>query len=84
MNEPDPEMLEAQLATHRRTLAHLLEQAASSSACQFPASIASAIDATRAEVGRLKAALRERGVLVADEANDAAPRAAGGDVMMGE
>lgn len=84
MNEPDPETLEAQLAVQRRTLTHLLEQAASASAGQHPADIASAIDAARAEVERLKAMLRERGVVVADEANDAAPRAAGGDVVMGD
>lgn len=84
MNEPDPETIEAQLAAHRRTLAGLLKQATFFSASQLVADIAHAIDATRAEIERLKAMLRKRGISVVDEANDAALRAAGGDVVIGD
>jgi hypothetical protein len=67
MSEPNPETIEAQLAAHRRTLADLLEQAASVSAGQRVAAIAHDIDAAHAEVERLKATLASA-ALVADEA----------------
>ncbi len=58
------------LATHRRTLAHLMKQAAHFSAGHLPAHIASGIDEARAEIVQIKAVLRENGVTVADHVND--------------
>lgn len=58
------------LTTHRRTLAHLLQQAAQFSAGYVPAHIANGIAEARAEIRRIKAALREGGVQVEDDLND--------------
>src|SRR5205823_1136750 len=66
----------ALLATHRRTLAHLLEQAAAYGGVRLaPSQTTAGIAAARAEIQRIKAALREGGVEVADAPNDEAPPA---------
>src|SRR5690242_18068111 len=63
----------ALLAAHRRTLAALLVQHAHFSAGHIPAHLTTGIAETRAEIQRIKAALREGGVQVEDEPNDDAP-----------
>jgi NB-ARC domain len=73
----DQETINAQLtllAAHRSTLAHLVQQAAQFGGEVFaPPQTANGIAGARAEVQRIKAVLRERGVLVEDEPNDEAP-----------
>jgi hypothetical protein len=62
------------LATHRRTLTHLLTQAAQYGGEVFaPPQTANGITQARAEIARIKAALRTGGVVVEDEPNDTAP-----------
>src|SRR5436309_359269 len=62
------------LATHRRTLAHLLEQAAAYGGVRLaPPQTANEIAEARATIARIKRALREAGVEVEDEPNDEAP-----------
>jgi NB-ARC domain len=92
----DQESINTQLAllrTHRRTLAHLLEQAAQFGGEVFaPPQTANGIVAARAEIRRIKAALRAGGVSVEDEPNDEAPpqvepvqsQRMGGDVVSGD
>src|SRR5689334_7867763 len=61
------------LATHRRTLEHLVQQAAQYGGEVFaPSQTANGIAEARAEVRRIKAALREGGVHIEDQPNDAA------------
>jgi hypothetical protein len=69
----DPDTITQQfalLATHRRTLTHLVAQAAQFSAGFVPAHIANGIALARAEIQRIKAVLREGGVEVEDGPND--------------
>jgi eukaryotic-like serine/threonine-protein kinase len=90
----DPEARSQQLtllATHRRTLAHLVAQAAQYGGEVFaPPSTANGIAEARANIGRIKAILRKNGVQVEDAPNDKAPpqvepiQRAGGDVGMGD
>ena len=62
------------LATHRRTLAHLLQQAAQYGGAVFaPPHTANGIAEARAEIQRLKLVLRDAGVVVPDEPNDQQP-----------
>jgi hypothetical protein len=59
------------LGTYRRTLAHLLRQAAQFGGEVFaPPQTANGIAEARAEIRRIKEALRESGVAVEDEPND--------------
>src|SRR5215210_442692 len=73
----DPDTIAQQLtllATHRRTLAHLLQQAAQYGGEVFaPPQTANGIAEARAEIQRIKAILRESGFQVEDEPNDEAP-----------
>jgi hypothetical protein len=63
----------ALLATHRRTLAHLLQQAARYGGEVFaPPQTANGIEEARAAIARIKAALREAGAVVEDEPGDVA------------
>src|SRR3982751_451351 len=63
------------LATHRRTLAHLLEQAAQYGGEVFaPPQTANGIAEARQQTRRIKAVLRKNGVQVEDDPNDKAPR----------
>ncbi|KPV46997.1 hypothetical protein SE17_42835, partial [Kouleothrix aurantiaca] len=60
----------ALLAAHRRTLAHLLEQAiAYRGVVLAPPQTAAGIGEARAEIARIKVGLRDGGVLVEDEPN---------------
>jgi tetratricopeptide (TPR) repeat protein len=64
----------ALLATHRRTLAHLLQQAAQFGGEVFaPPYTANGIAAARAEIQRIKAILRQAGMMISDEPNDERP-----------
>ena len=62
----------AQLATHRRTLAHLLGERAKFSAGFVPAHLANGIADARAAIAQLKAQLRAAAIAVDDEPNDEA------------
>src|SRR6476660_7859679 len=63
------------LATHRRTLAHLLQQAAQFGGEVFaPPSTANGIAEARQEIRRIKKHLRANYVQVEDGPNDKAPR----------
>jgi len=65
---------EALLTAHRRTLAHLIEQAAQFGGEPFaPSQTANGIAEARAEIQRIKAVLREDGVTVEKEPGDEAP-----------
>jgi len=87
----DDEAITQQLAlltAHRRTLAHLLQQAAQFGGEVFaPPQTANGIAQARAEIQRMKAALRDGGVQVEDEPSDEAaalaesvsPRRPGGE-----
>lgn len=61
------------LATHRRTLFHLLIQQGQFSAGYIPAHIANGIVEARANISRVKAYLRENGTPIRDGPNDEAP-----------
>jgi hypothetical protein len=62
------------LATHRRTLTHLLTQAAQYGGAVFaPPQTTNGITEARAEIGRIKQVLRTGGVVVEHEPNDIAP-----------
>lgn len=81
----------ALLAAHRRTLAHLLEQAAAYGGTVLaPPQTAAGIEEARAEIGRIKMALCEGGVTVEHKPNDEAPPEAqpvqrtGGDLVAGD
>lgn len=64
------------LAAHRRTLAHLLQQAAQYGGEVFaPPQTANGIAEARADIQRIKAILREDGVTVEDEPGDIGPLA---------
>jgi hypothetical protein len=67
----DQQTIEAQqalLANHRRTLAHLLQQAAQYGGQPFsPPTVASGIEEARQEIVRIKSLLREQGLQVEDE-----------------
>ena len=63
----------ALLATHRRTLAHLLTEQAQFGAGHVPAHIANGIAEARAGVQRVKAALRAAGASVDDQPDDENP-----------
>src|SRR6266508_5889820 len=73
----DPDTITQQLAllaAHRRTLAHLLQQAAQFGGEVFaPPQTANGIAEARANIARIKAGLREGGVQVDDDPNDEAP-----------
>jgi uncharacterized protein YjbI with pentapeptide repeats len=74
----DPDTIDEQihlLTAHRRTLAHLLREAAQFSAGHLPAHIASGISETRANISRIKVYLRQNDVAVEDELNDEVPPA---------
>ena len=61
----------ALIAAHRRALAQLLKQAAQHGGEVFaPPPTANQIAESRAEIRRIKAALRENGVALDDEPND--------------
>jgi NB-ARC domain len=60
------------LATYRRTLAHLLRQAAQFSTGYVPAHVANGIAEARAEIARIKIWLRSSGAEIEDEPNDGA------------
>jgi tetratricopeptide (TPR) repeat protein len=63
------------LATHRRTLAHLLQQAAQYGGEVFaPPQTANGIAEARQQIRRIKAILRKNGVQLDDVPNDKAPR----------
>lgn len=72
---PDAETIAAQkelLAAHRRTLAHLLRQAAQHGGVAFaPPAMANGIAEARAGIQRSKDALRGWGVAVEDRPDDA-------------
>src|SRR5688500_12308083 len=79
------------LAAHRRTLAHLLQQAAQYGGEVFaPPQTANGIAEARANIARIKAALRAGGVEVEDESNDQAPpqvepgQRGAGDIVQGD
>lgn len=61
------------LVTHRRTLAHLLHQAAQFSLGHLPTHIANGITEARANIAHIKLYLHEHGVLTENEPNDEAP-----------
>jgi hypothetical protein len=68
----------ALLATHRRTLAALLQQQALlGGAAYAPPGVINAIEEARASISDIKATLRERGIPVEDDLNDKAPSQAG-------
>jgi hypothetical protein len=73
----NPDIVNAQLellAAHRRTLAHLLTQAAQYGGVAFaPPQTANGIAEARAEIQRIKAVLRAGGVVVEEEPGDEAP-----------
>jgi tetratricopeptide (TPR) repeat protein len=71
-DDDDTTSLQEQLATHRRTLAHPLTQRAYFDAGLVPSHVAHSIDEARSEIARLKAALRDAGVVVEDQAGDEA------------
>jgi uncharacterized protein YjbI with pentapeptide repeats len=60
------------LATHRRTLAALLQQQAQFDVGHVPAHVVSGVAEARANISRIKAYLRETGAPVEDELNDEA------------
>jgi len=68
----DMSSLQAQLAAHRQRLAILLRQVAIHGAAYAPPAQISDIAQARAEIARLKAALRNVGVEVEDQAGDEA------------
>jgi hypothetical protein len=71
MSEPEEIAQQQQLlATHRRTLAHLLLQQAKFSAGHVPAHVANGIAEAREEIQRIKSRLRSLGDDVEDHAND--------------
>lgn len=76
---PDPDAIAHQqqlLATHRRTLAHLLQQAAQyGGEVLAPPQTANGLAEARAAIDRVKQELRAQGVEVADDALDTAPPA---------
>jgi tetratricopeptide (TPR) repeat protein len=73
----DPDTITQQLtllAAHRRTLAHLIEQAAQFGGEVFaPPQTANGMTEARAEIARIKRLLRESSVSVEDEPNDEKP-----------
>ena len=73
----DPDTITEQLtllAAHRRTLAHLVQQAAQYGGEVFaPPQTANGIAEARANIARIKAVLRAGGVAVEDEPSDQAP-----------
>jgi hypothetical protein len=73
---PDQEFIDAlyaQLAVHRRTLAHLLHQAAQHGGVSFaPPATVNGMAEARAEIAFIKATLRDSGAVVDDEPNDLA------------
>src|SRR5262245_13895519 len=76
MTNTDSEPIDNQralLASHRRTLAHLLTQQAKFSAGHVPAHVANGIAEARAGVQRVKAALRAAGTSVDDQPDDENP-----------
>jgi tetratricopeptide (TPR) repeat protein len=74
MSDPhEIDNLRALLATHRRTLAHLLTQQAQFSAGHIPAHVANGIAEARAGIQRAKAALRAAGAEVDDQPDDEDP-----------
>jgi hypothetical protein len=58
------------LATHRKTLAHLLHQRAIHGAAYVPPSILHGIDDARTQIRRIKQVLRDGGMTVADQPDD--------------
>src|SRR5258707_196771 len=76
LDEDTIEQQQALLTIHRRTLAHLMEQAAQYGGEVFaPPPTANGITQAREEIRRIKAALRAGGVVVEDEPNDLLPAA---------
>jgi eukaryotic-like serine/threonine-protein kinase len=74
--EPDKEIAQQRelLATYRRTLAHLLQQAAQYGGVSFaPPQTANGITEARAQIAQIKTSLRAAGVEVEHELNDEAP-----------
>jgi hypothetical protein len=72
-NTDEIEDLRQLLAAHRQTLAILLKQVAKHGEAHAQPAQISGIAEARAEIGRLKQALRAEGVEVADAPNDQAP-----------
>lgn len=72
-----------QLAAHRATLAILLRQLASLGADYAPPGVHNGIVEARAQIARLKAALRDAGAAVEDQAGDVPSPAVGGTPPVG-
>ena len=72
MTDDDTTSLQEQLVAHRRTLATLLRQVATHTAAYAPPAQISGIVEARREIARLKAALRNAGVVIEDQAGDEA------------
>jgi ActR/RegA family two-component response regulator len=70
MTTEEIEQLKRLLAMHRRALAHRLEQRAAFDAGRVPSDVALSIDDARAEIARLKRALRDQAVEVEDAPGD--------------
>jgi hypothetical protein len=73
MNTDEIEDLRQLLAAHRQTLAILLKQVAKQGEAHAQPAQISGIAEARAQIGRLKQALRAEGLEVADAPNDEAP-----------
>jgi hypothetical protein len=73
MNTDEIEDLRQLLAAHRQTLAILLKQVAKQGEAHAQPAQINGIEEARAEIGRLKQALRTEGMEVADAPNDQAP-----------
>lgn len=71
-NQEDIASYQRRLATHRRTLAHLLKQREDLDVLAPPA-ITNGVAEARGEILRIKADLRAWGAIVVDEANDEEP-----------
>jgi hypothetical protein len=70
--QDDIEQQQQLLATHRRTLAHLLDQQARFSAGHVPAHVATGIAEARAQIAQIKATLRGCGQSAPDMLGDVA------------
>jgi hypothetical protein len=70
MSTEEIDDLQQLLATYRRALAHQLRRRAAFDAGMVPTELALSIDHSRAEIARLKDALRAQGVVVEDVLGD--------------
>ena len=88
-NEDSTEHLQSSLAAHRRTLATLLRQAVKYGGEPYiPPQTAHGISEARANIARVKTALREEGLTVSDQpdeiASEAQPYMIAGDKSFGD